>query len=220
MSFDNMDEMFGGSVLEATAVTQKGGEIKPLEEGFYEAVCAAVVMRTMEVTGQDPKQVIELVWQVVDGTEVHYLRSKSLTSLKLNNEKSNFYVIMKGIAKLTGPTDPTITSKMEALKVSRDGFLRPKYLLGLSCRVSVIQETNTKGKTYSKIVSYSPSKLEDNTVKTGTVPDSLLNWDGGSVYQLAEGLVATFKTEKPLAPSIQGVGKSNTSTVVTADTFA
>lgn len=210
-------DTFDVGIEEATSLTQKAGDIKPLEEGFYEAVASAVVVRTLEVVGKDPKQVLEIVWQIVDGEEVHYIRGKSLTSLLMNNDKSNFYTMMKGIAKLTGTNDPNIGKKLIALKVVREGKITARNLIGLSCRVSITNETNDKNKTYARIVSYSPSKLDDNTVKAGNIPEGVLNWDGASQFVVADGLKVIPKksavvedapsvtTNKASRPELKGV---------------
>lgn len=212
MNLDDLDGLFGVDTTEATTVAQRGGDVAPLEAGVYEAIAVGLTRRKMKQSDGTLKDVTEVVWQVVDAGNTYYIRSKSFQNLNMNNEKSNFFVMMKGIAKLTGTTDPTVNQKLEALGVSRDvngtKKILPSHLIGLSCRVTTGTQTSARTqKEYPTIIGYNPSRLAEATIKPDSVSEKLLKWEDGDtcivspLITVKEAKAATAPATLPVAPA-------------------
>lgn len=175
------------------------GEVRKLEEGQYDSVVVGYLTRTITDTiTKEVRDVFELIFQVVDGDQKHYVRSKDF-KLSLNEKSGYFDKFVKKLTKVATPADPQLIPRLKSLGiVSSDNKVKLENHFGLSVKLTLEDVVARNGKSYIQIVSYGPSKVAVEIVPD-SIPEALLMWDVANKVTLADGL--TIKPRAVKAPT-------------------
>lgn len=161
----------------------------PLEEGLYNAVCIGLTVKEMQnfdKTGIEDK--IEFVFQIVEGEQTHYVRSKPCK--KSLHEKAGLWKILASWTKQKDAE--TLISKM-----GTDGKFNIRYFLGKPIQLTIkLKEVGDK--TYPYISDYmAPKKGQATDVKVDAIPAYIVK--DVKMKELVDGITIkepTVKTEK------------------------
>lgn len=184
-----VDSAAAVDILSATTERGEGGKFAPLEDGLHEAIIVGAVVREQADFNDKTKlsNAVTFVLQIVDGEDVHYVHSKSFTSMYLYSERSNFYKMLKGITKISGVDDDNYVPRLEqlGLVVDVDGTktVKPSNFLGLHVQILVTTESKPNGKSYPEIVGYKPSS-KTNKPKVDSVSSRVFDYDGNAKGKL------------------------------------
>lgn len=176
------------------------GEVKKLEEGVYDSVVVGYLTRVITDTiTKEERNVFELIFQIVDGDQKHYIRSKDF-KLSLNEKSSYFDKFIKKLTKVATPADPQLVARLKSLGiVSSDNKIKLENHFGLSVKLTLEDVVAKNNKSYLQIASVGPSKVSVEIVPD-SIPEGLVMWNADNKVTLAEGITLKPRTVKAETP--------------------
>ena len=165
--------VFADTGLERNA----GKDFARLEEGIHQGIIVGAIQRSITGTDGVKKSVVEFLIQVAEGEEIHYIRTKSLSSMYLYTENSNFCKMLKGLTQVATTDDPNYIPRLTTLGIVRNEKVNPSHFLGLNIQITTTDNLRSNGKTYPEIFKYKSSQAKE-IAKVDEISEKLLDFDG------------------------------------------
>ena len=192
------------SFLESGIDKNEGGkDFARLEEGVHQGIIVGAIQRKMRNSDGTEKPVVEFIIQVAEGDAIHYIRTKSFSSMYLYSDNSNLWKMLKGLTQATSVDDPKYLERLTILGIVRDNKVNPSHFIGLNLQIMTTDNARPNGKVYPEIVSYKHSASK-NEPKVDEISEKMLDWDGslmGKILMPQITVKAKEATAQALAPA-------------------